>query len=140
MLSELDPAAAGILDRVYEQCMELAPSLRRRYSIRFEPEERDAVGDFAFHMDNLVRLGLTRSSSLGEETYEAMGLTEFGRAFVRACRPPNTPDPAIVWSDVEALEAAIRQRQEAQAEAAARRAVEPLRRSIRVANEQAEPS
>ncbi len=44
-----------------------------------------------------------------DEYYERLALTEFGRAFVRACRPPGYVDPPIRWTTVEQVEEQIRQ-------------------------------
>lgn len=118
VLRELDPAAARVLDVVYAQNMSLAPEIRDEFSVVMKEQMRDVLGltkeAFAFHIDNLMRLRLVEPARVWATTDEdrrTVRLTEFGRAFVRACRPPSQPDPPIEWHDAEALRKHIADRQ-----------------------------
>jgi hypothetical protein len=131
VLRELEPPAALLLEHIYEEHMTLAPDLREHYGIRLRGHQ-EALGldDEAvrYHLDNLTRLGLLRSGSLTVPDYhEQMAMTAFGRAFVKACRPPGTPEPPIQWTDREKLNAHIQARKEREAEEVARRAVSGLK-------------
>ncbi|MDQ3739723.1 MAG: DUF4393 domain-containing protein [Actinomycetota bacterium] len=98
VLRELEPATARLLDQLYDDVMTIAPEIRPHFSIFFEQHDKEEAGNFPFHVDNLMRLGLVRSGTFGQaEEYQHLVLTEFGRSFVRACRPPGTPDPPIKW-------------------------------------------
>jgi hypothetical protein len=115
VLAGVEPAAAHLLDLVYDENMRLAPNIRAQFVIFLEPEDLAITlsrDDFEYHMDNLIRLGLVRSRAQGGPTYyDELQLTQFGRAFVRACRPPGMPDPEIIWYDATALLEHINQRQ-----------------------------
>jgi hypothetical protein len=112
VLSELEPGAARLLDEVFDRDMRIAPELRAEFSIRTEAEQA-ALGmkrdEYQTSLDDLVRLGLLRStpgapSELEDDVYRYVSLTAFGRSFVTACRGPGEPQPAVEFSDREALE------------------------------------
>jgi hypothetical protein len=124
VLRELEPTEARLLDVVYDSMMSLGPDFRRKYGVERESLARDGFSvteaEFQYHVDNLVRLRLIRGMELlSQDEFAAIGLTEFGRAFVRACRPPSAPDPPIAWSEEEPLLAHIAQRSRAAAEESA---------------------
>jgi hypothetical protein len=131
VLREIEPAAAQLLDAIYAGHMSLSADLRPHYSVVIEDIREEAgLSDeaFAYHLDNLIRLGLIRSGSMGggPEMYTNMSLTAFGRSFVRACKPPGEPDPPIRWSDREKLNEYIRERERTKAERAAKRTASRL--------------
>lgn len=107
VLGELEPVEAAMLDYIYDSAMTVAPVARRAVALSRDtlsnafslPEAR-----VIYHTDNLFRLRLVGpgSDTVGEET-RRVTLTEFGRAFVRACRPPSRPDPPITVPDAAAL-------------------------------------
>jgi hypothetical protein len=117
VLREVEPAEARILDHTYETLLAIAPELRANLGILKRalvpmaavPEDR-----LEFHIENLIRLRLVRGAGqfLGDASgTDMIALTEFGRAFVRACRPPSEPDPPIRFSDPSILESAQRNRE-----------------------------
>jgi hypothetical protein len=112
VLAELEPRAALLLDSIYDRDMRIAPEFRAAFSVRTE-DEREGLGltreEYEAHLDDLARLGLVRSTpgtprELDDDVYRYVSLTAFGRGFVAACKPPNTPPPPIEWTDPEALE------------------------------------
>jgi len=132
VLREIEPEAARVLDRVYEVHMRLAPNLRADYWVDVESFAEFGLDRerFAYHVDNLLRLGVVRHAAVVTGTdslYARVGLTAFGRSFIRACQPPGTPEPPVVWTDREKLDAHITERKARQAEEAAQRATEGLR-------------
>jgi hypothetical protein len=72
-----------------------------------------------------------RSGALDHaDRHNQLGITAFGRAFVKACRAPDASDPPVRWTDREALHAAISEREakEAAAKAQAEAASTPVNR------------
>jgi hypothetical protein len=126
VLRELEPVQAQLLDQTYDLSMQIAPDLRHTHGLDRRSLLRGmglTVEEYAYHVDNLIRLRLVRSlSTLQGDDSRVVALTEFGRAFVRACRPPAQPDPPIQYSDREELAAIVRRNQErwASEEAASR--------------------
>lgn len=117
VLRELEPVEAMMLDYVYDGVMIAAPELRRTVAIgrqglmhAFEMTEEQVI----YHTDNLFRLRLVGPGSdhVGEET-RRVTLSEFGRAFVRACRPPSQPDPPVHFTNAADLADQVRRNQEA---------------------------
>lgn len=95
VMKELEPATVGILSSLYEDHFALAPELRGEYFIFFHDGEKARIGDFEYHVDNLVRLGLVRShAGTAQDFYEFLTLTNFGAMFIEACQPPGTERPA----------------------------------------------
>jgi hypothetical protein len=127
VLRELEPAQARLLDVIYDLMMQLAVEFRPAFGLRRQALDDKGFAlteqEFTYHADNLVRLRLVRPLGGGahEDEFKVIGLTEFGRAFVRACRPPSQPDPPIRWRDRETLQKEIneRDRREAAERAAA---------------------
>jgi hypothetical protein len=104
VLRDLEPEQARIVDHVYQTMMQIAPELRRqnlgmaRMGIVAELELSNK--NLEYHLDNLIRLRLIRRpSGVIDDELEMVTLTEFGRAFVRACRPPSQPDPPVRFTD-----------------------------------------
>jgi hypothetical protein len=104
VLRDLEPEQARILDHVYQTMMQIAPELRKqnlgmaRMGIVAELELSNK--NLEYHLDNLIRLRLIRRpSGVIDDELEMVTLTEFGRAFVRACRPPSQPDPPVRFTD-----------------------------------------
>lgn len=66
-----------------------------------------------YHLDNLIRLRLIRKpSGVMDDELEMVTLTEFGRAFVHACRPPSQPDPPVRFTNsAQVMEQAGKNRQ-----------------------------
>jgi hypothetical protein len=123
VLRELDPVGAQLLDYVYETHMQLAPDLRPHFAAdvtRAQGEMALSDVELEFHVDNLIRLRLITSPGLfgGGSNMKHVSLTQFGRSFVRACRPLGHPDPEIVWTDRAALQEHINQQTRREAEAA----------------------
>jgi hypothetical protein len=122
VLRELEPKHATVLDELYSLSMQMAPELRRRHGLN-GPRSAEIHGltvpEFHFLVDNLVRLRLAEAPS--DKWDEVLVLTEFGRAFVRACRPLNYIDPAIRWTSHAELIALSSENRKARAEAAQRR-------------------
>jgi hypothetical protein len=109
ILADLEPQDARILDHVFDGLAQIAPELHPQVavlkvaiaSLLDIPEPEVAVS-----VDNLMRNRLVRPSSLtlGDPSdSDGVRLTEFGIAFVRACRPPATRYPSIKYTDAEAL-------------------------------------
>jgi hypothetical protein len=104
VLRDLEPEQVRVLDHVYQTMMQIAPELRRqnlgmaRMGIVAELELSNE--NLEYHLDNLIRLRLIRRP-LGviDDELEMVTLSEFGRAFVRACRPPSQPDPPVRFTD-----------------------------------------
>lgn len=122
VLRELEPEQARILDSLYDTLIRISPDWRADYGVATQ-----GLGltrrEFEYHADNLVRLRLIRSQTAEPpyREFDVVGLTEFGRAFVRACRPPAVKDPPVMRSDrvalnllIERLGAATNQRPAAQ--------------------------
>jgi hypothetical protein len=87
----------------------LAPDLRSLFAVDFG--DKSDFFDFEHQVDNLIRLGLVRSFAPGmHEYYERLEPTPFGQRFVRACRPPGSLDPPIIYTDAEALRRQIKKR------------------------------
>jgi hypothetical protein len=109
VLRDLEPEQARILDNVYEIMMQIAPELRKgdigiaRMGLVAELGLSDETIDY--HLDNLIRLRLVRrpTGTIGDDL-ELVTLSEFGRAFVRACRPPSQPDPPVRFTDATQLQ------------------------------------
>jgi hypothetical protein len=131
ILRKLEPTAAGLLDAIYQSHMQLAPQLRP-YLMAKISGEIELLGltnaEFESHMDCLARLRLisARQVTGPDIKPQSVSLTEFGLAFVKACRPLGRPDPQIVWTDRRALQRHIHDRERRRAEKAVQRAVEPL--------------
>jgi hypothetical protein len=106
VLRELEPVEAQMLDVVYAHLLVIAPELRHEFGIgrpTFAPTEES---DYFFHVDNLSRLRLLHAiGAYGERkrSYDRVGITAFGQAFVRACKPPSEPAPRIRWTSRDAL-------------------------------------
>lgn len=114
VLREIEPAAARLLDKTYERYMNLAPDLRPHFIVKIV-ETVLMRPEFEYHIDNLFRLGLLRHSALRTaDVYDELTLTAFGVAFVKACQPPGTPDPPVIWTDRAALEEEIKKREAAE--------------------------
>lgn len=116
VLRELEPEEARILNHAYDALMRIAPELRIQVGIMkvaLVPLVGVAETRLAFHIDNLARLRLVRGTSpMGDAgTDDAIRLTDFGEAFVRACRPPSEPDLQVEFTDRAILEEAQRNRQ-----------------------------
>lgn len=107
LLGELEPDQARMLDLTYDVMMRIAAELRPDYGLRYEAFGLEA-DEVRYHADNLVRLRLVRNTYGAPPAIEfhVLGLTEFGRTFVRACRPPATPDPRVLFHDAQSLLAA----------------------------------
>jgi hypothetical protein len=102
VLRDLEPIEARILDHAYEALMQIAPEVRatQLFGI-FRNDVVAALGlsddRYTYHADNLIRLRLLRQPpGPVVQHVDLLILSEFGRAFVRACRPPSQPDPLIV--------------------------------------------
>jgi hypothetical protein len=104
ILAELEPVEARVLDHVYNVMMSIAPEIRRHDLGMMRggvAEELGLPGEaIEFHVDNLIRLRLVRepTGSIGG-TGDTVTLSEFGRRFVRACRPPSQPDPPVRFTN-----------------------------------------
>lgn len=104
VLRQLDPVEARVLDHVYDVMMSIAPEIRQHDLGMIRTGIAEELGiptnTIEFHVDNLIRLRLVRepTGSIGG-VGDAVTLSEFGRAFVRACRPPSQPDPPIRFTD-----------------------------------------
>jgi hypothetical protein len=104
VLRQLDPVDARVLDHVYNVMMSIDPEIRRHDLGMIRTGIAEELGlpaeTIEFHVDNLVRLRLVRepTGSIGG-TGDAVTLSEFGRRFVRASRPPEEPDPPITFTD-----------------------------------------
>jgi Abortive infection alpha len=104
VLRDLESEQARILDHVYQIMMQMSPALRKddlgimRAGIVAELGLSDDTIDY--HLDNLIRLRLVRRpiGSISDDP-EVVTLSEFGRTFVRACRPPSQPDPPVRFTD-----------------------------------------
>lgn len=112
VLAEIEPKAALVLEDYWRTHHEVASEIRNEFVIRLNPDDLErfglSAGDFKYHMDNLIRLGLVRSvANSPRDFYESILLTAFGAAFVRACLPPGTPEPTPIWHDADALRAHI---------------------------------
>lgn len=101
LMAELEPEDAVILDDAYDQWCRLAPTVRYGKGISKPTLVDDLPGlsleQISFHVDNLLRLRLLRGLTplnLGDDS-EGYVITEFGRRFVRACRPPGTLDRPV---------------------------------------------
>ena len=117
VLRDLEPEQARILDHVYQTMMQIAPELRRG---NLGMARTGLVGELGlsddaveYHLDNLIRLRLIRKpSGVMDDELEMVTLTEFGRAFVRACRPPSQPDPPVRFTNAaQVMEQAGKNRQ-----------------------------
>ena len=93
------------MDDLYQLTIRLAPEFRRRQhglngldTARLLELSED---EYHYHADNLVRLGLALSPP--EQSSPILVLTDFGRAFVRACWPPDRPDPGVTFTDAAEL-------------------------------------
>jgi len=108
ILRELEPVQAVLLDSVYDIMMQMVPELWLTRGI-FTPGILDLDESAVhFHIDNLARLRLVRGLyPEPERHYELITLTHLGKAFVRACRPPNQPDPAIKYADAASADAFV---------------------------------
>jgi Abortive infection alpha len=103
VLRDLEPAQARILDQIYQIMMQISPALRKG-DIGILPQGLVAELGLSdetidYHLDNLIRLRLVRSPAgpFGDDSL--ITLSEFGRVFVRACRPPSQPDPPVRFTD-----------------------------------------
>jgi Abortive infection alpha len=104
VLRDLEPEQARILDHVYQTMMQIAPELRKQNlgmaRMGIVAELGLSNETLEYHLDNLIRLRLIRRpSGVIDDELEMVTLTEFGRAFVRACRPPSQPDPPVRFTD-----------------------------------------
>lgn len=118
ILRDLEPVQAQMLDSLYDALMPLGPSFRVRFGIGHEGMigagfDLDEA-TFRYHIDNLARLRLVLNlgvaptinilESMTHTTEYQPGalitLTELGRVFVRACRPPSQPDPPVRYETV----------------------------------------
>jgi hypothetical protein len=114
VLRDLEPDQARILDHVYEIMMQISPRLRKGDLGIARPGLVAELGLQAdmidYHLDNLVRLRLVRRpiGIIGDDL-ATVTLSEFGRVFVRACRPPSQPDPPVRFTDAtQVMEQAAR--------------------------------
>jgi hypothetical protein len=105
VLSELEPVEAVIMDDLYQLTMRLAPEFRRRQHGLNGLDTARLLGlsedEYHYHAGNLVRLGLAESPP--EPSSPILVLADFGRAFIRACWPPDRPDPEVVFKDAAEL-------------------------------------
>jgi Abortive infection alpha len=104
VLRDLEPEQARILDHVYQTMMQIAPELRKQNlgmaRMGIVAELGLSNETLEYHLDNLIRLRLVRRpSGVIDDELEMVTLSEFGRAFVRACRPPSQPDPPVRFTD-----------------------------------------
>ncbi|MGO8905959.1 MAG: hypothetical protein ACLQMH_10095 [Solirubrobacteraceae bacterium] len=98
VLGELEPVEAATLDRLADRL----PSSHPPEEHEFRPAEIESVGILGPNLDNLVRVGLlryTRKMDTTVGTITDAGLTvsgatftDFGWAFVQACREPRPAD------------------------------------------------
>jgi hypothetical protein len=112
VLRELEPVEAQILEIVYEHLMNVAQAIRHEFGVGRPtfPHMEDA--DYFFHVDNLSRLRLIHAiGAYGERkrSYDRIGITAFGEAFVRACKPPDTVPPRVLWTSKDELVRHIKQ-------------------------------
>lgn len=104
VLRDIEPEQARILDHVYQIMMQMSPQLRKadlgimRAGLVAELGLSDETIDY--HLDNLIRQRLVRRpiGTISDDP-DVVTLSEFGRAFVRACRPPSQPDPPVRFTD-----------------------------------------
>jgi Abortive infection alpha len=117
VLRDIEPEQARILDHVYQIMMQMSPQLRKadlgilRAGLVAELGLSDETIDY--HLDNLIRLRLVRRpiGTISDDP-DVVTLSEFGRAFVRACRPPSQPDPPVRFTDhAQVIEQASKNRQ-----------------------------
>jgi hypothetical protein len=117
ILAELEPHEARILDHVYEAMSQIAPQFHPKLAVLTRAiasllgltDDQVTLG-----VDNLTRLRLVRAAGLiiGDAgDADGVRLTEFGWAFLRACRPPSEPDPPIRFNDPSVLQLAERNRE-----------------------------
>lgn len=109
ILRQLEPAEAQLLEEVFLDQMTIAPAIREQFSFGLN-ETRLGLEkeEIAFHVDNLMRLGLIRApGNFGGVSFDAVTLTTLGERFIRICRPADAPLPEVVWNDSEALQAHI---------------------------------
>lgn len=123
VLRQLTPVEAKLLDAIYDVAMRFTRKERANHGADGEAL-RASVGvaeaSFSTHIDNLYRLRLAAAPAVGlaftdnpETRYQLSGytvicLTDFGNAFVRACRPPggssaqaSTPPEAFQQTDAK---------------------------------------
>lgn len=110
VLRELEPEAARLLDKLYDDYMSLHSEFREEFSVKFFDYEKPER--FEYYVDSLERLGLLRSTAdvVPRERYQYLQMTSFGAEFVRSCRPPGTSEPPLKWVDRQELDRYIAER------------------------------
>lgn len=131
VLRELDPVSAKILDFVYQGTMHSAIHFQHRVKIDttgFDASMGVAEDRLPFHLDNMIRLGVLRTPNDASDDglYDSIQLTAFGRSFVKACQPPGTPDPPILYADLEVFRQSVHERNQLAAAHAALREAEAV--------------